>query len=72
MLHALSVISRADTDASLRGSGTVSVDGLVDFINKYSPEKPTEEEMKDLLKALPIDNKTKTFTYEHFVATMIN
>eukprot|EP00770_Monocercomonoides_exilis_P013637 MONOS_13584.1-p1 / transcript=MONOS_13584.1 / gene=MONOS_13584 / organism=Monocercomonoides_exilis_PA203 / gene_product=Calmodulin / transcript_product=Calmodulin / location=Mono_scaffold00849:20847-21606(-) / protein_length=220 / sequence_SO=supercontig / SO=protein_coding / is_pseudo=false len=72
VLHALSVVSRTDSDPSLRGTGTVSVDCIIEFLQKYAPDPPSDEELKDLMKALPIDNRTKTFTYEHFVATMIN
>ena len=72
VLRAFSIISRADPNAELRGTGTISIDGLFDFILKFAPEKPTREELDVLLQALPIDPKTNTFTYEHFVATMIN
>ena len=72
VLRALSVISQSDTHVELRGTGAISVDGLVEFIMKHSPEKPSREELYALISALPIDRKTNTFAYEHFVATMIN
>ncbi|KAA6380931.1 MAG: hypothetical protein EZS28_023543 [Streblomastix strix] len=69
---AFDIMSRSDPQIHLQGTGTISVEGMLDFINKFSPEIPPDDEMRELLKALPIDPKTKTFTYENFIATMIN
>ncbi|KAK2964168.1 hypothetical protein BLNAU_699 [Blattamonas nauphoetae] len=70
--HAFKVMSKTDPRDELRGTGTISVECMVQFIQKFLPETKEEEELLEMMGALPIDKKTKTFSYESFISTMIN